>query len=109
VGRPLTLVASDVAVRLLYGTREIAAHPRTYDRQRQVLDPAHREAVLERKRKAYHATPGGRLEAVVPESKALLDAAFAAGESAGAQTAQSSRLMLYRYQAFPDSWRFTSK
>jgi len=46
VGRPLTLVASDVAVRLLDGTREIASHPRTYDRQRQVFDPAHREAVL---------------------------------------------------------------
>jgi len=93
VGRPLTLVASDVAVRLLDGTREIAAHPRSYDRQRQVLDPAHREAVLALKRKAYHATPGGRLESAVPESKALLDAAFAAGESAGAQTAQLLKLL----------------
>jgi transposase len=93
VGRPLTLIASDVAVRLLDGAHEIAAHPRTYDRQRQVLDPAHREAVLAIKRKAYHGTPGGRLEAVVPESKALLDAAFAAGESAGSQTAQLLKLL----------------
>lgn len=93
VGRPLTLVASDVAVRILDGSREIACHPRSYDRKRQILDPAHREAVLALKRKAYHSTPAGRLETVVPESKTLLDLAFAAGESAGAQTAQLLRLL----------------
>ena len=93
VGRPLTLVASDVAVRLLDGAREVASHPRTYDRQRQVIDPRHTEAVLERKRKAYHSTPGGRLESAVPESKTLLDLAFAAGESAGSQTAQLLKLL----------------
>ncbi len=49
VDRPLTLVASDTTVRLLDGTLEIARHPRTYDRQKQVLDPSHREAVLKLK------------------------------------------------------------
>ena len=69
VGRPLTLAASDTTVRILDGAVEIARHPRTYDRQQQVLDPTHQEAVLKLKRKAFHATPGGRLEQAVPESE----------------------------------------
>ena len=98
VGRQLTLVASDVAVRILDGSFEIARHNRTYDRHQLVLDPAHQEAVLKIKRKAFHSTPGGRLEQAVPESKTLLDLAFAHGESAGAQTAQLMKL-LDRYGA----------
>ncbi len=93
VGRPLTLVASDITVRILDGALEIARHTRTYDRQQQVLDPAHQEAVLKTKRQAFHATPAGRLEQAVPESKTLLDRAFAQGESAGSQTAQLMKLL----------------
>jgi transposase len=93
VGRPLTLVASDMSVRILDGALELARHPRTYDRQKQVLDPGHQEAVLKIKRKAFHATAAGRLEQAVPESKTLLDLAFAQGESAGSQTAQLLKLL----------------
>jgi DNA replication protein DnaC len=93
VGRQLTLVASDVTVRILDGSFEIARHVRTYDRHQLVLDPAHQEAVLRIKRKAFHSTPGGRLEQAVPESKTFLDLAFAHGESAGAQTAQLMKLL----------------
>ncbi|HXK05351.1 MAG TPA: hypothetical protein VMS37_23305 [Verrucomicrobiae bacterium] len=45
------------------------------------------------KRKALHATRGGRLTVAVPESESLLERAFAAGESAGSQTAQLLRLL----------------
>ena len=93
VGRPLTLAASDTLVRILDGAVEIARHQRTYDRHQLVLDPAHKEAVLKLKRKAFHATPAGRLEQAVPESKMLLDLAFAQGESAGRQTAQLLKLL----------------
>ena len=93
VGRQLTLVASDITVRILDGSFEIARHIRSYDRHQLVLDPVHQEAVLKLKRKAFHSTPGGRLEQAVPESKALLDLAFAQGESAGAQTAQLMKLL----------------
>jgi transposase len=93
VGRQLTLVASDITVRILDGSFEVARHARTYDRHQFVLDPAHQEAVLKIKRKAFHSTPGGRLEQAVPESKTLLDLAFAQGESAGAQTAQLMKLL----------------
>ena len=93
VGHPLTLVVSDTAVRILDGANEIARHIRSYDRQQQVLDPSHREAVLRLKQRAFHATPAGRLEQAVPESKTLLDLAFAQGESAGSQTAQLLKLL----------------
>jgi transposase len=93
VGRQLTLVASDTLVRILDGTAEIARHHRTYDRHQLVLEPAHQQAVLKTKRKAFDATPSGRLAQAVPESQTLLDLAFAQGESAGSQTAQLLKLL----------------
>ena len=93
VGRQLTIAASDTLVRILEGTAEIARHHRTYDRHQLVLDPAHQEAVLKTKRKAFEATPAGRLTLAAPESKTLLDLAFAQGESAGSQTAQLLKLL----------------
>jgi transposase len=93
VGRPLTLVASDTVVRILDGNQEIARHPRSYDRHEPVLDPAHQEALLKAKRKAFAATPTSRLAQAVPESVTLLDLAFAHGESAGSQTAQLLKLL----------------
>jgi hypothetical protein len=93
VGRPLTLVASDTLVRIVDGTAEIARHARSYDRHQLVLDPAHQQAVLQAKRKAFHSTPASRLEQAVPESKTLLDLAFVQGESAGSQTAQLIKLL----------------
>lgn len=93
MGRELTLVASDTTIRILDGSTEIARHIRSYDRHQLALDPAHREAVLKIKRKAFHSTPGGRLEQAVPESKMLLDLAFSQGESAGYQTAHLMKLL----------------
>src|SRR5713101_4118453 len=93
VGRPLTLVASDSQVRILDGTQELACHRRSYDRRQLLLDPAHQQELLQEKRKARRSTPAGRLEQAVPESGALLEAAFARGESAGSQTAQLLKLL----------------
>lgn len=93
VGRPLTLIASDSTVRILDGTMEVARHLRSWDRRQLVLDPAHQQAVVKLKRKAYDSTPSGRLEQAVPESRTLIDLAFAQGESAGTQTAQLIRLL----------------
>jgi transposase len=93
VGRPLSLVASDSQVRILDGTEELACHHRFYDRGQLVLDPTHQQELLQEKRKARSSTPGGRLEQAVPESGALLEAAFARGESAGSQTAQLLKLL----------------
>ena len=93
VGRPLMLVASDTMVRILDGAAEIARHRRSYDCRQLVLDPTHSEALLKIKRRALHDTPAGRLEQLIPESKTLLDLAFAHGESAGSQTGQLTKLL----------------
>jgi len=58
-----------------------------------VLEPAHQQALLQLKRKAFHSTPTGRLAQAVPESETLLDLAFARGESAGSQTTQLLKLL----------------
>ena len=91
--RNLTLVVSSTTVRLLDGETEIASHPRSYDRHELVEDPAHRQALLEQKRKALGSTPSGRLSALVPESQVFLQAAFERGESAAHLTVQLLRLL----------------
>jgi len=58
-----------------------------------VEDPAHRQALLQQKRKALGSTPSGRLAALVPESQAFLQAAFERGESAARLTTQLLRLL----------------
>ena len=93
VGCPLSLVASDSQVRILDGTEELACHYRSYDRGQLVLDPTHQQELLQEKLKARGSTPGGRLEQAVPESGALLEAAFARGESTRSQTAQLLKLL----------------
>jgi hypothetical protein len=93
VGRPLTLAASDTAVRILDGAVEVAHHRRSWDRRQMILDPAHQDALLKLKRRAFHSTPAGRLEQAVPECRTLIDLAFAQGESAGSQTAQLLKLL----------------
>jgi transposase len=93
VGQPLTLVASDTRVRILDGPAEIASHPRSSDRQQQVLHPPHQSALIEIKHKVLQSRPAGRLALAAPESERLLDLAFAQGESAGSQTAQLLKLL----------------
>ncbi len=93
LGRALTLVASPVRVRLLDGSTEIASHPRSYDRHQLVEDPAHRQALLEQKRKALGSTASGRLAVLVPESQAFLEAACQRGESTARLTVQLLHLL----------------
>lgn len=93
VGRPLTLVASDVGVRILDGDVEVASHPRSYDSGQAVLDPAHQDAVLRFKRKASQSMPAGWLAQAIPEVRTLLDLAFQRGESAGHQTKRLTQLV----------------
>ncbi len=93
VGRSLTVAASDVGVRILDGVTVLASHPRSYDSGQEVLDPAHRDAVLRFKRKASQSIPAGWLEQAIPEVRVLLDLAFARGESTGHQTKRLYRLV----------------
>jgi transposase len=93
VGKQLVVAASESTIRILDGNQEIARHRRSYDRRQPILDPAHQEELLKEKRKALGSTRGSRLFHAVPESEALLDAAFARGESSGRQTTQLLNLL----------------
>jgi transposase len=93
IQRPLTLIASDIQVRILDGQTAIARHRRSYDKRQRITAPEHQQALLKHKRKALGATPNSRLLAVVPEVEELLEAAFSRGEPVGAQTAELVRLL----------------
>jgi hypothetical protein len=67
---------------------EIACHRRCWDRHQIIEEPAHRQALLEEKRRALGASPSGRLRQAVPESEALLEEAFRRGESLGPASQQ---------------------
>ena len=69
VGKALTLVASDTRVRVLDGTQLVASHRRSYDRGQLVADPAHQQALLAQKRKAWAAAPSDRLTRAAPEAE----------------------------------------
>ncbi len=92
--QPLTLAASPEQIRILDGGgAEIARHRRCWDRHDLVEDPAHRQALLEEKRRALGSSPSGRLCMAVPESETLLDRAFQRGESIGRSTTQLVQLL----------------
>jgi Mu transposase, C-terminal domain len=93
VRRPLTLAATASTVRLLDGLREIARHPRCYDREQRIEDPAHIAALLEEKRQALGATAVSRLQQAVPSIAQFLDAAFQRGESVAHQTSRLLQLL----------------
>src|SRR5206468_4129952 len=93
IERPLTLAVSREQVRILKSSEEIARHRRCWDRQQVIEDPAHRQALLEEKRRAMGSSPSGRLRLAVPESEALLDEAFRRGESIGRSTTQLIELL----------------
>ncbi len=81
VGKTLTLVASDSLVRLFDGNREVARHPRSWDRHEVVENPAHVQALVESKRQAAHSVSPDRLRAAVAEIDSFLAAALERGES----------------------------
>ena len=93
VGRALTLAVSPTTIRILNGAVEIARHRRSWDRHQLIEDPAHRQALLEEKRRAMGSSPSGRLQLAVPESETLLDEAFRRGESIGRSTTQLVQLL----------------
>jgi len=89
----LTIAASDTNVRILDGAAELASHPRSFDSGQQILDPAHRDAVLRFKNKVSQSIPAGWLEQAIPEVRTLLDLAFSRGGSAGHRTQRLHRLV----------------
>jgi hypothetical protein len=98
VRRTLTVVASPTEVRVLNGAALIAAHARSYEKGKQVEDPAHIAELTARKRQARQHRGTNRLAQAAPNSRELLCRAAERGENLGSITAALLRL-LERYGA----------
>lgn len=98
VQRMLTVVASPSKVRILDGAEVIAAHPRSYDKGKQVEDQAHIAELTARKHQARQHRGQDRLARAAPNSRTLLVQAAERGDNLGSITAALLRL-LDRYGA----------
>ncbi len=100
VGKPLTLIASEDAVRIADGDRVVAEHRRSYDRLQLVEDPAHLRALAEQKRHAHELRGRDRLRTGCAHAEAFLDAIALRGGHLGGTTSRLLRL-LDRFGAAP--------
>jgi hypothetical protein len=98
VCRMLTVVASPTEVRILDGAAVIASHPRSYDKGKQVEDPAHIAELTAQKHQARQHRGTDRLAQGAPNSRELLTRAAERGDNLGSITAALLRL-LDRYGA----------
>jgi transposase len=88
VGKPLTLIASETAVRItgaVDGT-VFAEHARSYDRGQTIEDPAHLAALAVEKRRAHELRGRDRLRASCKQADVFLDALALRSEPLGAHT-----------------------
>lgn len=81
--RSLTLVADDQLVRLLDGTTEVAAHPRSWGRHQTLELKEHRAALVEEKKRARDLKGRDRLRVEVPGIDVLLGRWVDAGRNLG--------------------------
>lgn len=84
VRKLLQVVASLETVSFLDGVTVVATHPRSFDKGRQVEEPAHVSELVEFKRQARRQRGMDRLHHAVPSSEALLLALAERGGNLGA-------------------------
>ena len=72
VGRTVNVRADDVTVRIICDGTEVARHVRSWDRRRAVEDPAHIDALLDRKKSALAPKRRERIAALGPECRLYL-------------------------------------
>jgi transposase len=88
VRKPLTLLCAEKEVRILDAGREVARHPRSYDRGETVEDERHISALVEAKRSARQSRGMTRLFQAVPQAKALLERVVERGQNLTLATRQ---------------------
>ena len=93
VRRVLTVLADPHEVRVVDGGAVIASHPRSYDRDAQIEQGGHVEALVEQKRAARQHRATDRLIHAAPASQTLLIRAAERGANLGAITAALMRLL----------------
>jgi transposase len=89
----LTLVASDVEVRLLDGSDVVARHARCWAKHQRIEDPEHRRELLEQKRRALGTKMRDRLVAEVAGMSALYARWIDVGRNIGFMTARVGKLL----------------
>lgn len=72
VCRQLVVFASETTVRITDGVRLVAEHERSFDRDRQIEDPAHIEALRQQKAKAHLHRNQQALMHAAPQAQTLL-------------------------------------
>lgn len=91
--RTLTVLASVDTVRILDGQDVIAAHPRCWDRGKQLEITAHVRALEDYKRKGREHRTLDRLHHLAPQSRALLNIVAERGGNIGSFTQRLNRLL----------------
>lgn len=92
------MLADESVVRILDGSKEVARHPRSWDRGAQIEDERHVQALVERKRQARSHRAVDRLAQAAPGSATLLQRAAEQGHPLASITTALNRL-LERYGA----------
>jgi hypothetical protein len=99
--RTLTLVADDVALRVLDGAVAVAHHERSYGKRQVLEQPAHRAELIEQRRAAQDLKGRDRLRAVAPDFAVLLERWALSGPSLAIQVTRAIRLLdLYGDEIF---------
>jgi transposase len=96
VRQTLTVVADLKQVRILNGQELVATHVRSFDKGRQIENPAHIAALAEYKHHASQHRNTDRLHQAVPQSRELLALAAERGEPIG-RLASTLLKLLDRY------------
>ena len=86
VGRPLEILATLERVRIVEGHQTLADHARSFDRGKQIEEPAHLEALVAHKRAGREHRALDRLHHAAPGSKKLFKLAAERGVSLGVLT-----------------------
>jgi transposase len=93
VRKPLTLVASDVRVRVLDGDAVVAHHARSYERGKTLEQEEHLASLADDKRRAREHRGRGRLAVACPHATAFLEQVAIHGGHLGGTTARLLRLL----------------
>ena len=94
VRRSLVVLATPARVRVLDdGDVELCSHPRSWDRDQQIEDPSHVEALVQHKRAAKEHRAIDRLHAALPHSRDWLVALAERGGNLGSATWGLSKLL----------------
>ena len=89
----LTITASLEQVRILDGLKELAVHPRSFDKGQQIEQQAHINALIDMKGKARKFRGQDRLIKTIPQCQELLNEAALRGDNLGSITSTLLRLL----------------